>query len=212
MLKLTRQTERKINKVLQKNQETFLQKNNVIGVGIGEKITNGQNTGRAALKVFVERKEPVSMLAAADMVPPSIEDVEIDVIEIGKPIIQANTARLRPALAGSSIGHVNVSAGTFGCLIRNEADGQLYILSNNHVLSNNGRFGDAIVQPGAADGGADPGDRIAALYRYPAVITPGNNLVDCAVARPANAANVRAVTLDGWSDVKHRFSSSVCVP
>jgi hypothetical protein len=46
-----------------------------------------------------------------------------------------------------------------------QKNGRRYILSNNHVLanSNNATAGDPVLQPGAADGGRDPDDRIARL-------------------------------------------------
>ncbi len=203
-MQINKQTLRKIEDVRQKYQDALLAKGNVVGLGIGEKITNGQQTGKPALVVFVETKAPRTTLTSANLVEPVIEGVETDVVEIGTPELLANTARLRPAIGGISIGHVNISAGTFGCLLRSEADGQLYILSNNHVLadSNAGQFGDAIIQPGDADLGMDPVDRIATLYRYPAVSPTSDNLVDCALARPVNANDVRAVILDAWTDVK----------
>jgi hypothetical protein len=52
-----------------------------------------------------------------------------------------------------------------GCLVRRA--GEIYILSNNHVLasSNNARLGDAILQPGAVDGGT-VGDQLATLADF----------------------------------------------
>lgn len=57
--------------------------------------------------------------------------------------------------------------------MRDGAGGQVYILSNNHVLANSsdgrdGRAqrGDPILQPGPYDGGTDPADRIAVLDRF----------------------------------------------
>ena len=58
------------------------------------------------------------------------------------------------------------------------------MLSNNHVLanSNSGSFGDSIIQPGRADGGLNPADRIAILERFvPINFSSGaTNFVDCA--------------------------------
>jgi hypothetical protein len=56
-------------------------------------------------------------------------------------------------------------------------------LSNNHVLanSNSAAFGDAIIQPGRADGGVSPRDRIAILERFVTInFSGGANFVDCA--------------------------------
>ena len=44
----------------------------------------------------------------------------------------------------------------------------VYILSNNHVIAgiNSANIGDPILQPGDADGGVDPADRIGTLAAY----------------------------------------------
>jgi hypothetical protein len=65
-----------------------------------------------------------------------------------------------------SIGHKDITAGTFGCLVKD--DQGTYILSNNHVLANSnaGGPGDAILQPGPYDGGSPATDTIAELVRF----------------------------------------------
>jgi hypothetical protein len=65
------------------------------------------------------------------------------------------------AVPGSGLGHPDVTVGTFGCLVRKAGDEGLFILSNSHVLANEGlaRIGDPIVQPGAHDDRPDVGDR-----------------------------------------------------
>jgi hypothetical protein len=119
---------------------------------------------------------------------------------------------MRPARPGVSIGHYQITAGTLGCLV--QRGGQVFILSNNHVLanSNNAQLGDAILQPGPADGGTSA-DQIGTLEQFvpvgfgisgcgcsplgllrrllgsakPLINEPGNNTVDCAIARPLSA-------------------------
>src|SRR3546814_20436073 len=78
------------------------------------------------------------------------------------------TARERPARSGISIGHPAITAGTLGGLVRDGETGAVAMLSNNHVLANStdSAVGDAILQPGTADGGADPDDRIPPLARF----------------------------------------------
>jgi len=58
-----------------------------------------------------------------------------------------------------------MATGTFGCLVRR--GGEMFILSNNHVLAdvNRGKMGDAILQPGLVDGGGSD-DRIATLADF----------------------------------------------
>ena len=70
------------------------------------------------------------------------------------------------------------------------------MLSNNHVLANEdeARPGDAVLQPGPADGGADPADRIGTFERAVALSDSRPNLVDAAIA--ALAAGIEAEIAD----------------
>jgi hypothetical protein len=87
-------------------------------------------------------------------------------------------------LIGASIGHHQITAGTLGCFVTARRGGRARILSNNHVLAdeNHGRRGDAIVQPGALDGGARARDAVGALDRAVPLRIRGPNLVDAATA------------------------------
>jgi hypothetical protein len=98
---------------------------------------------------------------------------------------QPHRFRAREAPAGISVGHFRITAGTIGCLVTGRSaprDGRLLMLSNNHVLANvnNAVFGDAIIQPGSADGGASPADQVALLERFVPINLDGQNFVDCA--------------------------------
>jgi hypothetical protein len=78
------------------------------------------------------------------------------------------------------LGHYQITAGTFGCLVRR--GGERFILSNNHVLadSNEGQQGDAVLQPGVSDGGTSD-DRIATLADY-VPIDFGTAPSECSIA------------------------------
>ena len=167
------------------------------GVGIGKKISDGVELDELVLKVYVEKKLPQSDVA--NPVPrvvdiEGLEAIQTDVEAIGKVRLESNTSRARPAIPGYSVGHVNITAGTLGCLVRKRGDApKLYILSNSHVLADEGlgTAGDAILQPGRADGGVTPGDRIAKLTKWiPFEFTPATfpNLVDAAIAEFTEAA------------------------
>jgi len=138
---------------------------------------------------------------------------------------QALTRRMRPCPVGLSIGNVAVTAGTLGGVVYDFLPGAsanppaagigvpsaFYVLSNNHVLaaSNAAPAGSAIVQPGRADGGQDPQDRIATLSRFvpvqfaPAVpVDQHQNLVDCAIGQCQQIDATREIyftgALRGW--------------
>jgi hypothetical protein len=91
---------------------------------------------------------------------------------------------------GVSVGNqYELAAGTLGCRVR-DSSGQLYILSNNHVLArlNRARPGEWIFQPELYDtGGGIPyaGQRVARLSRFRQIVfSPvANNRVDAAIAQ-----------------------------
>jgi hypothetical protein len=145
----------------------LLSKRNVVGVGLGYKVSQGINTGELSLVVSVTHKVDPSALAAEDLVPRELDGVKTDVVETGVlRAFQGPRDRWRPVVPpGVSVGHYQITAGTFGCLVRRGEE--VFILSNNHVLAdmNRGQPGDAILQPGAADGGTQS-DRIATLADY----------------------------------------------
>ena len=92
------------------------------------------------------------------------------------------TGRVRPLRPGVSIAHVDVTAGTLGAFV--VVGGTLHALSNYHVLAGSprARAGDAVVQPGPADGGRDPADRVGTLART-VPLAPGRTAtVDAAIA------------------------------
>jgi len=146
----------------------LLSKRNVVGVGLGYKISQGVSTGELSLIVSVTSKVDTSVLTAEDLVPQALDGVRTDVVELGvlRAFQLGPRDRWRPVVPpGVSVGHHRITAGTFGCLVRRGEE--LFLLSNNHVLAdtNSGQQGDAILQPGPADGGmAD--DRIATLADY----------------------------------------------
>lgn len=109
---------------------------------------------------------------------------EVDIRVVGRidkraaPWYQRNT---RPLLIGASIAHVKVTAGTLGAFV--ERDGQLCVLSNNHVLANEDLSspGDWIIQRSSFDGGIQPRDRVARLSHSIKLKKAGANLVDAAL-------------------------------
>jgi hypothetical protein len=161
------------------------------GLGVGEKISQGQPTGELALRVYVERKLPKRGLAKP--IPPAVPVPEVgelttDVIELGHLEPQSFRERARPAMPGCGLGHLAATVGTFGCLVKRRGDDALYILSNSHVLADVGfgQSGDPIVQPGSLDGGTAAGDALATLadfvpFRFDDV--GYDNQVDAAIAR-----------------------------
>ena len=156
-------------KVRRAHEGVILAKPNVVGVGIGYKVRRGQTTDELSIVIMVRQKLPEAGLDAEALLPPVIDGLGTDVIEVGDlRALQARTDRWRPAPGGVSLGHYQVTAGTFGSVVRDRTTGDRLILSNNHVLanSNNASPEDPILQPGAADGGQVENDTIAHLERF----------------------------------------------
>jgi hypothetical protein len=169
---------------------------NINGAGFGRRIVRGEPTDTPACVVYVSTKIPEDRLAKEALLPRSLTvrgvRVEVDVARAGPFYAQAYIGRERPAPSGISVGHPNVTAGTLGCLVTDRRTGNLSILSNNHVLANqnDAGVGDSALQPGTADGGSNPGDRIGSLARWVNInFSGGNNVVDCAIAH-TSATNV----------------------
>ena len=173
---------------------------NVQGMGIGVKWKDGQPTGEEAFVVLVSKKIPKEHLSRKDLIPPTLNGVQTDVLEIGVPEIQAIAAeqldlrtKVRPAIGGVSVSHPKVTAGTLGITVsdRRTVPHRFFVLSNNHVLANSNRahIGDPILQPGTVDGGRLPTDVLGHLHRFvPVQLEPPlerdlhNNYVDAALA------------------------------
>jgi hypothetical protein len=153
-------------------QLELFSKTGVVGVGLGYKDNKGERTDQLAVVALVEQKKPKAALRDEDMVPPELDGAKTDVIEVGVIRAQLNSGtrdEWRPKIPpGVSIGHYQVTAGTFGVLVYDRITGEPLILSNNHVLanSNDATIGDPILQPGPTDGGDNPSDLVARLLRF----------------------------------------------
>ncbi len=116
---------------------------------------------------------------------------------------------------------VNCTTGTLGARLKHPSTGELFIISNNHVLalSNQGADGDQIVQPGPAD--ADPVcttsaasyNQLGTLGSYPEInfdgVTP--NLIDAATVAISSSALVKNETpTDGYGTPQS--TPLTCIP
>ncbi len=182
-----------VTRVKETHKEAIMAKPNVVGVGTGYKVSKGQRTGELCVVVLVRRKIPEAGLHPQALVPQGIDGVATDVVQVGDLwAFQSRTDRQRPAPGGVSIGHYQVTAGTFGTVVRDRASSDRLILSNNHVLANSNAAspGDPILQPGAADGGQVADDTIARLERFCPIefsVAPPTCPVWMGVADVANA-------------------------
>jgi len=148
---------------------TILTKPNVVGVGVAYKESGGRRTDELSVVALVREKIPAARLAPEELVPQEVGGIRTDVVQVGElRALTERTDRWRPAPAGVSLGHFQITAGTLGCVVRDRTTSKRLILSNNHVManSNDAALGDAILQPGPADGGNEVEDTIAILERF----------------------------------------------
>jgi hypothetical protein len=73
-----------IRAVKDRHEDNLLKKKNVVGLGIGYKEVQGEETEQLSLVVMVKKKESPSQLNATDLVPSEIEGVPVDVKEVGE--------------------------------------------------------------------------------------------------------------------------------
>ncbi len=178
----------------------ILYRRNVVGVSRTLKPKIYESIGEVdedtmCVRVYVSRKEPESRLAKRDIIPKRVRvglrRYETDVVEVGEVKALSLTSKVRPLREGYSIGHYAVTAGTLGAFVF--SGGNIYVLSNNHVLANSStdidvraRIGDAVLQPGRYDGGkysiGDAGDAVGGLYAYIPLLEGKINYVDAALA------------------------------
>ncbi len=108
----------------------------------------------------------------------------------------------RPVPIGVSTGHPAITAGTIGARVTDGTN--FYALSNSHVYAPNfASLGDAVIQPGTADGGTAPADAIGTLFDFEPIVFGGfSNLIDAAIAASTTADLGNATPSDGYGTPK----------
>ena len=184
----------------------LLARPNVVGVGVGLRQRRGAVRDEVCIVTLVRRKRARTALAPEALVPAELDGVAVDVVEVGDLRAQADrTAQHRPALGGISLGHFQITAGTFGGVVRDGVSGTRLILSNNHVLANGNAAAveDPILQPGPVDGGREESDTLALLERF-VPIEFNREPADCGIAKfVVDAGNFLA----GAVGSKHRLEA-----
>jgi len=171
-----------------------------VALGIARK-----SKGDFHLAVRVQRPELVDSPQVQAIVKKAKGDVDVRYIgRVAKrPATAAsvpwNQKNKRPLQIGTSVGHFKITAGTLGCFVKRRTDGDLLILSNNHVLANenDAKAGDTILQRGAFDGGKRPNDAAGTLAAFVRIRTTGANTVDCAVASTKSGIDCNVSLIKG---------------
>ena len=169
-----------------------------IALGVANASNERHNEYRLAVRLT---DESAPLMRRAEDIRAAAKG-EADIRVIGRVIKQQppwHRQRNRPLMIGGSIAHHAITAGTLGCFVKEVGRDVPLILSNNHVLANEnkGAQGDTICQPGPADNGQSPGDKVAELSNFIPLDLRGTNLVDCAVATLHDGMVFDHVTLTG---------------
>lgn len=111
----------------------------VHAIGIGPKITNLDVTGEIAIHVLLPRKKSVADLNPEHVIPPEIEGIKTDILEIPGFVVSTGLPdgdSHRPLKGGVQIEASGAGGtGTLGCLAKTTDDPiQVVALSNHHVL------------------------------------------------------------------------------
>ena len=69
--------------VKRRHEQELMRKANVLAVGVGYRTRGGEQTQEVSIVVSVRIKVSKSELKPGDLIPPSIEDVPVDVVETG---------------------------------------------------------------------------------------------------------------------------------
>lgn len=171
----------------------YLKDPNISSIGVGYKVTDGKPTGEISLQFTVEQKTAPEVFEALGTAPIP-EAILVDGVLVPTDVIERSygpafrlvaeadppqaKVRVDPIMPGVSVGNVNVSAGTIGCIVYDQNDGTPMILSNWHVLHGPaGALGDIVVQPGPHDDNRTDLNRLGQLKRSHLGVAG-----DCAVA------------------------------
>ncbi len=192
--------------ILKATRSRLFRNPNIVATGIGYKLVSGIKTNELSIVCSVREKLPGSSLAKNNIIESHFDGIPTDVIQTGtiRALVQ-NTGRMRPAHGGISIGHKDITAGTFGCVVKR--DNEIFILSNNHVLANgnDANIGDAILQPGPYDGGLFPADHLADLYNFVPISFSGSQSSFSVAGRIAGFLNF----ISGLVNSRARFMSFI---
>ncbi len=190
---------KRVMKAQDRFTEILMPKKGVVGTATG---LNAK--GKPEIKVFLTR-------AGIEGVPSSFEGINVQTQVTGELFTHwqsespANArARFpRPVPIGVSVGNSrSCSSGTIACRVI-DSDGNVFALSNNHVLglNNRGERGDDIVQPGRADSRCrrNSQNNIGDMTRFVTIRhDANNNRIDAAIARVSAATLGTSTPSNGY--------------
>lgn len=165
---------------------------NILGFGVGPKLTEGAPPGEVCLVVFVRKKLPKARLRGLVSIPKHMtlqtlgHKIRTDVQAWG------GLPAAHSLFPGVSIGDVRRNSGTMTLVVRDRRSQKPLILGCSHVLAlaGDGQVGDEVESP--TDGSANPGPNVVGnLLRYTTIDRHSlSNAVDAAVASPMRGVDL----------------------
>lgn len=170
-----------IDEKLEQAKRILLQIPGVLSVAWGYKEKAGQATQQLSFIVMVREKKPPENLSPEETVPGEVLGIPTDVIRMPrlKKLACENIDKFDPLVGGSMISTLKVyqanhnlqneSVGTLGFFATNSSGARdnVVLLSNNHVLAENGAVvGDVVFQP-RFTGSSDLGYHLDASDMHP---------------------------------------------
>ena len=154
--------------------EKIKDKKNVIGYSkkLRKRIKDGREVEEVVIRIYVSKKVDPAALDLKDLIPRIITGIPTDVVEIGEMKAlnlhpRAHVTRVRPLVAGVSIGNWAITAGTLGWFFK-DGNGREMLGSNAHVFAEDplkqSSVEKRIVQPGRYDQGQVPDDIVGRYH------------------------------------------------
>jgi hypothetical protein len=162
-------------------------------------LRDGQATGRTGIRIYVDELDPGASLPADVEGMPVVDVVEIGHVEKYFADTQVDVGvdpriRTRPLIGGISVSDLLPTGmtGTLGYFVTRQSE--LCLITSEHILET---VGDTVIQPGLADHGTDPADRVGKVV---ASIDDGDLGVDCAAAK-LDGGVAHTLTINGIGKV-----------
>jgi hypothetical protein len=172
---ITQADQERLLKVMRRHTKRLKQFPNVRSIDIGYEFSDRRSTGRLAIRVHVNAKQPDAELKASERLPEEIEGIPVDVIQSNPELHAVNRdVRQVPVIGGVTLGNTrSVLNGTLGAVVFDQRSLQPMALSNYHVLVVESPQGtDMIAQPQTSAAA----DALGNLERW-------DKRYDCAVCR-----------------------------
>ena len=126
-------------------EEMLLTKANVIGIGPGLKVKNGEVTEEESIVFIVSNKIKKESLVSSELIPKEIFGIKTDIIE---EKLEPHAIWQKPFMQGDEV-YSQRAVGTIGMIFR--WNGKDYGLTNYHVIDycNNDIIGQRVKHPGS---------------------------------------------------------------